>query len=173
MKILKTKKNYGFARLEELLEASDKRTEPKCPLARPCGGCQLQMMKYEEQLRWKEQKVRSDLQRLGGFQEIPMETYPGHGESFPLPEQSPVSPLDTTGRENWWPVFTPAEPTPSYRQMIAFWAARAIAGFWSGSWTGWSSTAIAAYREDTGKGPGAPRADPQRLSPPGRSWSVW
>ena len=38
VKILKTKKNYGFARLEELLEASDKRTEPKCPLARPCGG---------------------------------------------------------------------------------------------------------------------------------------
>ena len=82
VKILKTKKNYGFARLEELLEASDKRTEPKCPLARPCGGCQLQMMKYEEQLRWKEQKVRSDLQRLGGFQEIPMEPIQGMENPF-------------------------------------------------------------------------------------------
>ncbi len=82
VKILKTKKNYGFARLEELLEPSDKRTEPKCPLARPCGGCQLQMMEYAEQLRWKEQKVRNDLQRLAGFQEIPMEPIQGMEEPF-------------------------------------------------------------------------------------------
>ena len=40
------------------------------------------MMKYEEQLRWKEQKVRSDLQRLGGFQEIPMEPIQGMENPF-------------------------------------------------------------------------------------------
>ena len=39
VRITKTKKNYGFARLEELLRASELRAEPACPLARPCGGC--------------------------------------------------------------------------------------------------------------------------------------
>lgn len=82
VRITKTKKNYGFARLEELLRASELRAEPACPLARPCGGCQLQMVKYAEQLRWKEQKVRSNLQRLGNFTEIPMEPIQGMESPF-------------------------------------------------------------------------------------------
>ena len=82
VRITKTRKNYGFARLEELLSPSAQRTEPACPLARPCGGCQLQMMRYEEQLRWKEQKVKNDLQRLGGFAEIPMEPIQGMEQPF-------------------------------------------------------------------------------------------
>mgnify|MGYP001623046021 CR=1 FL=1 len=82
VRITKVKKNYGFARLEKLLSPSALRTAPACPLARPCGGCQLQMMKYEEQLRWKEQKVRNDLRRLGGFSEIPMEPILGMEHPF-------------------------------------------------------------------------------------------
>ena len=38
-KIIKTKKNYGFARVEEVLEASKDRVTPRCPKARQCGGC--------------------------------------------------------------------------------------------------------------------------------------
>ena len=82
VRITKTKKRYGFARLEELLEPSAKRTEPSCPYARPCGGCQLQMMDYREQLRWKEEKVKNDLRRLGGFAEIPMEPIQGMEAPF-------------------------------------------------------------------------------------------
>ena len=41
---MKMKKNYGFARLMEVLEASKDRVMPECPVARQCGGCQLQMM---------------------------------------------------------------------------------------------------------------------------------
>ena len=47
---MKMKKSYGFARLMEVIEPSPVRAEPRCPAARPCGGCQLQFMKYEEQL---------------------------------------------------------------------------------------------------------------------------
>lgn len=36
-KIMKTKKNYGFARLMNVLVPSPDRTEPKCPKARACG----------------------------------------------------------------------------------------------------------------------------------------
>ena len=66
-KAVKVKKNYAFARIEEVLQPSEDRTEPVCPVARSCGGCQIQEMRYEAQLRLKEQKVRNNLTRIGGF----------------------------------------------------------------------------------------------------------
>ncbi len=66
-KIMKAKKNYAYAHLEEVLEASDFRQQPKCPIARQCGGCQLQNMTYERELLFKQGKVRNNIVRLGGF----------------------------------------------------------------------------------------------------------
>jgi len=66
-KAVKVKKNYAFARTEEVLQPSEDRAEPICPVARSCGGCQIQEMRYEAQLRLKEQKVRNNLTRIGGF----------------------------------------------------------------------------------------------------------
>ena len=57
----------------EILTPSENRVEPRCPVARQCGGCQLQMLDYREQLRYKENKVKNDLQRIGGFENPPME----------------------------------------------------------------------------------------------------
>lgn len=71
-KVMKTKKSYGFARLERLLEPSESRVEPRCPVARQCGGCQLQAMAYEEQLRYKERKIYNNITRIGGFSQVPM-----------------------------------------------------------------------------------------------------
>ena len=65
-KVMKTKKSYGFARLVRVLEPSPHRITPLCPVARSCGGCQLQAMDYEEQLRFKETKVLNNLRRIGG-----------------------------------------------------------------------------------------------------------
>ncbi len=76
-KIIKLKKTYGYARLMELLEASPDRVEPKCPYYRQCGGCQIQALSYEKQLEFKESKVRNNLERIGGFAEIPMEPIVG------------------------------------------------------------------------------------------------
>lgn len=70
-KITKLKKNYGYARLMELLVASDKRGEPKCDFHRQCGGCQLQALSYEEQLKFKDKKIADNLKRIGGFDDIP------------------------------------------------------------------------------------------------------
>lgn len=72
-KVIKAKKTYGYGRVEEILEASAHRTVPKCPIARSCGGCQLQMMDYAEQLRYKENKVRANMERIGGFKGIAIE----------------------------------------------------------------------------------------------------
>ena len=50
-KIVKAKKNYGYARLMNIVTPSENRIEkPACPMARRCGGCQIQEMKYGAQL---------------------------------------------------------------------------------------------------------------------------
>ena len=67
VRITKVKKTYGYARLMELFEASSDRVKPPCPVAGPCGGCQLQAMSYPRQLAFKTEKVRNNLQRIGGF----------------------------------------------------------------------------------------------------------
>ena len=82
VKVIKAKKNYGYARLMRLIEPSVHRVEPVCPVARPCGGCQLQMLDYAEQLRFKEKKIAGNLQRIGGMTEIPMEPIVGMENPF-------------------------------------------------------------------------------------------
>ena len=47
---MKMKKNYGFARLMEILTSSEARVEPKCPVARQCGGCQIQAMAFSSSI---------------------------------------------------------------------------------------------------------------------------
>lgn len=81
-KIMKAKKNYGYGRLMEILKPSPYRVEPKCAFARQCGGCQLQALSYEQQLAFKEKKVRGHLERIGGFTELPMEPIIGMDEPY-------------------------------------------------------------------------------------------
>ena len=69
--VMKVKKNYGYARLQEILAPGPDRTVPACPVARQCGGCTLQAMDYAAQIRFKENKVWNNLLRIGG---IPEET---------------------------------------------------------------------------------------------------
>ena len=80
---MKMKKNYGFARLMEVLTPSPDRVDPPCPVARPCGGCQLQAMRYEAQLRFKERKIINNLVRIGGFKEEELPMLPIIGMEHP------------------------------------------------------------------------------------------
>lgn len=68
-RITKPKKNYAYARVEEIITSSPFRVTPPCPIYRQCGGCQLQPLSYEQQLLYKERKVRGNLRRIGGFDE--------------------------------------------------------------------------------------------------------
>ena len=82
-KAMKMKKSYGFARLMEVLEPSGSRVIPPCPVARQCGGCQLQAMSYEEQLKFKERKVMNNLIRIGKFSENEIHMLPIMGMEEP------------------------------------------------------------------------------------------
>ena len=64
-KVLKVKKQYGYAKLLEIIEASPDRIDAPCPIYKQCGGCQLQHLSYDAQLRWKRQLVIDNLERIG------------------------------------------------------------------------------------------------------------
>ena len=78
-RILKVKKNYAYAKVEKLLQASPYRVTPLCPVAGKCGGCQLQHLSYEKELEWKEDRIAQSLIRIAG---IPEEEVRGKGEGI-------------------------------------------------------------------------------------------
>ena len=69
VKVLKAKKTYGYAKVEELVVPSPDRVTPRCAVAGRCGGCQMQHLSYEKQLAHKADKVKNCLQRIGGLPE--------------------------------------------------------------------------------------------------------
>lgn len=82
-KVIKLKKQYGFARLIEIIQASPERVEPICPIYKHCGGCQLQHLSYEEQLRQKRQVVMDNLERIGGLDLNQVVVHPTLGMETP------------------------------------------------------------------------------------------
>jgi 23S rRNA (uracil1939-C5)-methyltransferase len=96
-KVLKLKKQYGYAKLLEIVEASPSRTEPPCSIYSQCGGCQLQHLDYEEQLRWKRQMVVDNLERIGKLtvaRDANAESDNGQAEGFRV--------LPTLGMQDPW-----------------------------------------------------------------------
>ncbi len=69
-KIMKMKKQYGYARMMEIVTPSEYRVSPRCSCHRQCGGCQLQSLSYAKQLEFKTNKVKNNLQHIGGFSEV-------------------------------------------------------------------------------------------------------
>lgn len=67
VRVTKTLKSYGYARLVKVIRFSPHREEPVCELASKCGGCQLMHLDYEKQLEYKQCKIKSCLERIGGF----------------------------------------------------------------------------------------------------------
>ncbi len=87
-KVLKAKKTYGYAKVENILRPSEFRVEPVCPVAGRCGGCQLQSMRYSAQLSWKERKVKECLTRIGGV--MFTDAVSGDTEKTDLPQFLPI-----------------------------------------------------------------------------------
>ena len=90
VRIGEVKKSYASGRLLKVLEASPDRVEPKCPIYKECGGCQLQHLSYEGQLKVKQQQVKDAMERIGHQKDLPV--------------------LPVLGAENPW----------NYRNKVAF-----------------------------------------------------
>ncbi len=90
--IQEKKRNYATARVVGLIRSSPDRREPTCAVASRCGGCSLQMMRYEAQLGEKRRQVVDALTRIGGFPLAQVEalTRPTIGMDHPYHYRSKV-----------------------------------------------------------------------------------
>ncbi len=61
-------KGILWGRLEEVLSPSSHRVEPPCPYYGQCGGCVFQHMDYGYQKTIKQDILRDDLRRIGGYE---------------------------------------------------------------------------------------------------------
>ncbi|NLJ46583.1 MAG: class I SAM-dependent RNA methyltransferase, partial [Treponema sp.] len=64
---VKASGDWASAEVRELLQASPDRVDPPCPLYGTCGGCSLQHLSYERQVREKAAILADCLSRIGGI----------------------------------------------------------------------------------------------------------
>lgn len=67
-KVLKTTKNIAFCKLIEVLTPAEQRVRSRCCVYGKCGGCQLQHLRYKDQLKQKTQTVSDCLRKIGGIE---------------------------------------------------------------------------------------------------------
>lgn len=71
--VVKKKKNFAEAIIENLHTKSESRVDPFCSHFGTCGGCKWQHMDYDSQLRFKQKNVEAALQRLAKIDTSSME----------------------------------------------------------------------------------------------------
>ncbi|MBC6301331.1 23S rRNA (uracil(1939)-C(5))-methyltransferase RlmD [Listeria booriae] len=103
IKVLKANKNYGFGKIIELTKESADRVTPPCLVYSQCGGCQLQHLSYDGQLRMKQKQVAQVMKRIG---------------------KQDVEVLPTLGMENPWNYRNKAQVP------VGFVNGRLVAGFY-------------------------------------------
>lgn len=72
VQITKVKKTFAEGVLQDILTPHAERIEAICPHFGVCGGCQLQHISYQEELRLKQQQVKDQLSRIGMFSGVPV-----------------------------------------------------------------------------------------------------
>lgn len=70
VRIEEIKKNYAIASVVEILEPSKDRVKEPIALRESRGGIPLIDYDYSKQLEWKRNKVKMDLERIGGLKDI-------------------------------------------------------------------------------------------------------
>lgn len=74
-RVVESKERYSIAEVVRLVTPSPQRQTPPCPYVGSCGGCSWQHLRYEVQLKAKQQSVADALQRIGkleGFELRPI-----------------------------------------------------------------------------------------------------
>lgn len=81
-RLVHVKKSYAQAKLLSVLTPSCDRIRPACIVADKCGGCQWQVVSYERQLEAKRNQVVQALERIGGFEQPPVEPMLANGDAL-------------------------------------------------------------------------------------------
>lgn len=64
-RVLKVKKNYAFAKCEQIIEMSKHRTDADCGVFARCGGCVFRHIDYEAEVELKQNRVMQTMHRIG------------------------------------------------------------------------------------------------------------
>lgn len=80
VEVVETRKRWARGRLVRILESSPERRDPPCPFYAECGGCTLEHLVYDAQLRAKRCIVADALKRIGGLDVEPPEVVPSPAE---------------------------------------------------------------------------------------------
>jgi 23S rRNA (uracil1939-C5)-methyltransferase len=76
------KRNYAKGNIKKMIKLSEKRQDAPCEYFNECGGCQIQNVKYEEQLKYKKEKVYSALTRIGKIDDFVLKDVIGMEEPY-------------------------------------------------------------------------------------------
>lgn len=92
-KIMKAKKNYGYARLVEIMEPSKDGSSHAVRTPVSAAAARTRHFLYEKQLAYKQQKIENNLIRIGGFQkeEIPIQPIIGMEDPYHYRNKAQVS----------------------------------------------------------------------------------
>ena len=91
-KVLKTDNSIAYGKLTRIIEPSDKRVVPKCPVYGKCGGCTFQHVDYSETLKIKRQNVINTFRKVALMEvdaenTVPSEFQYGYRNKLQLPVQ--------------------------------------------------------------------------------------
>ena len=107
--ILSQKNKYAQAELVKVLKPSPERVTPRCQHFGVCGGCHFQHMSYSAQLEAKENVVRDQLARLGGFKKAKVQPVLPNPQPWAYRVEMILSPAGN-GRLGYW--------SPSKKEVI-------------------------------------------------------
>ena len=71
-RIVEVKKSYARGVIASILDKSPDRVAPACDIYEKCGGCQLQHLTYDAQLKVKRQQVVDAVERIGKQKSVPI-----------------------------------------------------------------------------------------------------
>jgi 23S rRNA (uracil1939-C5)-methyltransferase len=74
IEVIESHQRWAQGRILEILEPSGDRIPPRCQHYTLCGGCHYQHIPYEKQLQVKRDIVQAQLERLGDFENLSIES---------------------------------------------------------------------------------------------------
>ncbi len=103
VQLVDEKAHHAHARLEEVITPAPDRATPQCPHFGTCGGCHFQHMQYAAQLRFKQDIVRDQFQRIGHIKDAPVQPTLANPTPWGYSIELPLSPTKEGSFGLWSP----------------------------------------------------------------------
>ena len=98
VRITELKKSYARGEIIEVIEETEERVTPQCEVSEECGGCQIDHIDYQAQLKYKERMVEDALEHIGKLDRVQVNSVLGMEHPF-LYRNKAQFPLDIRDEE--------------------------------------------------------------------------